>query len=158
MAAGRYAIRTVPVFLALAVLAAFGCVGTNLHARAQTKLEVRLAEEQPVSGLVEAAVSHSDRHVYLQPSAVITNEDVSAARVVPAGGAAFNVAISFTPQGTEKMMNATQAHIGRPLAILVNGTVVAAPTLRGTIGQDATITGDWTRQQADEIAAGLTGR
>jgi len=83
---------------------------------------------------------------------------VRNARVVPAGGAAFNVAISFTPQGAEKMANATQAHVGRPLAILVNGRVVAAPTLRGPIAPDAIITGDWTRQQADEIAAGLTGR
>jgi preprotein translocase subunit SecD len=158
MTAGRNAVRVVPVFRALAILAASGFLAMDPHAQAQTKLEVRLAEEQPAAGLVEAAVSHSDKHVYLQPSAVITNEDVSAARVVSAGGAAFNVAISFTPQGTEKMMNATQTHIGRPLAILVNGTVVAAPTLRGTIGQDAIITGDWTRQQADEIAAGLTGR
>jgi SecD/SecF fusion protein len=158
MTAGRNTIGAVPVVLALAVLAASGVVGLALHAQAQAKLEVRLAEDQPASGLVEAAVSHSDKHVYLESSAVITNEDVSAARVVPAGGAAFNVAISFTPQGTDRMMNATRAHIGRPLAILVNGTVVAAPTLRSAIGQDATITGDWTRQQADEIAAGLTGR
>ena len=156
MTVGRSAI--VPVLLALAVLGVFGSVGMGLRAQAQTKLEIRLAEEQPATGLVEATVSHSDRHVYLQPSAVITNEDVNTARVVPAGGTAFNVAISFTPQGTEKMTNATQAHVGRPLAILVNGTVVAAPTLRGTIGQDAIVTGDWTRQQADEIAAGLTGR
>ena len=158
MTAGRNAIRVVPVFLALAVLAAFAFVGTNLHAQAQTNLEIRLAEERPATGLVDAPVSHSDKHVYLHPSAVITNEDVSTARVVPAGGAAFNVAILFTPQGTEKMMSATQTHIGRPLAILVNGTVIAAPTLRGTIGQDAIVTGDWTREQADEIAAGLTGR
>ena len=108
MTAGRKAIGAVLVVLTVAVLTASGVVGLNLHAQAQARLEVRLAEEQPVTGLVEAAVSHSDRHVYLQPSAVITNEDVSAARVVPAGGTAFNVAISFTPQGTERMMNATR--------------------------------------------------
>jgi len=88
---------------------------------------------------------------------VITNEDVTNARVVPAG-AAFNVAISLTPQGAEKMANATLDHLGRPLAILVNGTVVTAPTLRAAIGQVAIITGDFTRQEANEIAAGLSGR
>jgi preprotein translocase subunit SecD len=158
MTIGRNAVRVVPVFLALVALAVLGFLGMNLHAQAQTKLEVRLAEERPATGLVDAPVSHSDKHVYLHPSAVITNEDVSTARVVPAGGAAFNVAISFTPQGTERMMSATQTHIGRPVAILVNGTVVAAPTLRGSIGQDAIVSGDWTREQADEIAAGLSGR
>jgi preprotein translocase subunit SecD len=155
MTAGRNAIRAIPVFLALAVLATFVLGAVN--SQAQTKLEIRLAEEQPAIGLVEAPVSHSDRHVYLQQSAVITNEDVTNARVVPAG-AAFNVAISLTPQGAAKMAKATQGHIGRPLAILVNGTVVTAPTLRAAIGQDALVTGDFTRQEADEIAAGLSGR
>lgn len=158
MTAGRSVLRRVPAVLALAILGVFECVGMDLRAQAQTKLEIRLAEEQPAAGLIEAPVSHSDRHVYLQPLAVITNEDVSTARVVPAGGAAFNVAISFTPHGAEKMTNATQAHVGRPLAILVNDTVVAAPTLRSTIGQDAIVTGDWTRPEADQIAAGMTGR
>ena len=155
MTAGRNAVRTIPVFLALAVLATL-VVGA-VNSQAQTKLEIRLAEEQPATGLVEAPVSHSDRHVYLQHSAVITNEDVTNARVVPAG-AAFSVAISLTPQGGEKMANATLNHIGRPLAILVNGTVVTAPTLRGAVGQVAIIMGDFTRQEADEIAALLSGR
>ena len=155
MPAGRNAVRAIPVFLALAVLATRVLGAVN--SQAQTKLEIRLAEEQPGTGLVEASVSHSDRHVYLQQSAVITNEDVTNARVVPAG-AAFSVAISLTPQGGEKMANATLNHIGRPLAILVNGTVVTAPTLRGAVGQVAIIMGDFTRQEADEIAALLSGR
>jgi preprotein translocase subunit SecD len=155
MTAGRNAVRAIPVFLALAVLATLVLGAVN--SQAQTKLEIRLAEKQPATGLVEAPVSHSDRHVYLQQSAVITNEDVTNARVVPAG-AAFSVAISLTPQGGEKMANATLNHMGRPLAILVNGTVVTAPTLRGAVGQVAIIMGDFTRQEADEIAALLSGR
>jgi preprotein translocase subunit SecD len=56
------------------------------------------------------------------------------------------------------MSSATQGHVGKPLAIVVNGTVVAAPTLRGAIHENALITGDFTRAEADEVAAGLTGK
>ena len=125
---------------------------------AQTKLEVRLAEEQPATGLVEASVSHSNKKVYLHETAIVTNADVADARVVPARGTAFDVAVSFTPQGAAKMADATQGHVGRPLAILINGTVVMAPIVRDPVRQDALLTGDWTREQADEIAAGLTGK
>ena len=156
MAARRNVIRAVRAFVALAMLSTFAPGVVSL--KAQTKLEVRLAEEQPGSGLVEAPVFHSDKKVYLHESAVVTNDDVRDARVTAASGTAFNVGVSFTPQGAEKMASATQAHIGKPLAILVNGTVVAAPTLRGVIRQSALITGDWTREQADEVAAGLTGK
>ena len=108
--------------------------------------------------LVEALVGHSNKKVYLHETAILTNADVTDARVVPAKGTAFDVAVSLTPQGAAKMADATQGHVGRPLAIVVNGTVVAAPILRDPVRQDALITGDWTREQADEIAAGLTGK
>ena len=105
------------------------------------------------------SVAHSDRKVYLHQEVVISNEDVIDARVMPgAGGTGFNVDISFSQQGAEKIATATQAHIGKPLAILVNGSVIAAPKLRDAIRKSALITGDYTKEQADEIAAGLTGR
>jgi len=34
-------------------------------AHAQTTLDIRLAEERPAPGLIEATVSHSDKKVYL---------------------------------------------------------------------------------------------
>jgi preprotein translocase subunit SecD len=125
---------------------------------AQTRLELRLAEKEPATGLVESVVSRTGEKVYLHETSVITNEDIRDARVVPAGDDAFNVAISFTLQGAAKMAAATQAHVGRPLAIVVNGAVLTAPTVRSPIRQDTLITGDLTRQQAEEIVAGLTAR
>jgi protein TonB len=39
------------------------------------------------------------------------------------------------------MQSATAAHLGRPLAILIDGRVVAAPTVKAPIGDSATLTG-----------------
>jgi hypothetical protein len=132
------------------------CLGVLGNANAQATLQIRLAEEQPATGLKEATVAHSDKKLYLHESAVITNADVSAARVVPASATTFEVLISLTPEGSKKMMSATQAHIGKPLAILLDGIVVAAPTVRSTIQREAVISGDWSRQEADDIAAEFT--
>jgi SecD/SecF fusion protein len=70
-------------------------------------------------------------------------------------GLRFVVGVHFTPEGARKMNAATQNHIDRPIAILVDGEVVMAPTVRSTIGDSAEINGNYTREQAERIVNGL---
>jgi len=88
---------------------------------------------------------------------VITNADVTGARVVPFGSR-FNIEVSFTSDGARRMAAATAAHIGEPLAVMIDGRVISAPIVDGTIDQGALLTGYWPRTEADELVAGLTGR
>jgi len=123
------------------------------------KLEVRLAENEPGVGLTEATVQSSGKKVYLHGETVVSDPDVVQARVVQGNVASsFNVAIVFTPSGSEKMAKATEAHLNRPLAILIDGKVIAAPTIRSRVTDSAVINGDFTKEQADAIAAGLNSR
>jgi preprotein translocase subunit SecD len=138
-----------------AIALCLALVGT---AHAQTTLQIRLAEDHPASGLTEATVAHSPTKVYLHPATVITNADVSDAHVRRGNGSTFNVAISFTQQGSIKIADATQQHMDKPLAILVNGEVVAAPIVRSTIRQNAILNGEWTRQEAEDIVKSLTNK
>jgi preprotein translocase subunit SecD len=119
-----------------------------------TLLEVRLAETEPATGLNAATVLNSDSKIYLHDERVITNNDVVQAQVVEGRGR-FSIAITLTPGGAARMATATSTHVGKPLAIIVNGDVVAAPTVRGQIGNEAVINGDFTRVEAERIAAGL---
>jgi preprotein translocase subunit SecD len=129
------------------------------NAQAATKLEVRLAESAPGAGLSEAIVPGSAEKIYLHSETIIGNADVVFARVVPGDRpATFNVGIMFSSDGSAKMEKATQSHLNRPLAILVDGRVVAAPTLRSEIRGSAVITGDFTSAEAGTIAAGLNVR
>jgi hypothetical protein len=126
---------------------------------AAVRFEVRLAEEAPAAGLVEASVSGGDRKVYLHPEVVLSNGDIAHAEVVDAGPASFNVSLTFTPEGSAKMRRATASHIGRPLAILVDGEVVLAPVVRDAItGPQGMITGNYTRAEAERVASGVVGR
>ena len=127
-------------------------------AGAQTRLEVRLAETQPGVGLTEATVPASGQKIYLHESSVITNADVIEAHVESDVNGNPSVTIRVAPDAAVRLENATREHIGKPLAILVNGTVVSAPILRGVLRQDAAIFGTFTQAEAEQIAAGLTGR
>jgi hypothetical protein len=123
---------------------------------AAIRFEVRLAEDRPATGLREAKVSGSDRSIYVHDDVIVTNSDIAVARVAPGGRPSeYYVVIEFNSSGAEKMRAATANHIGKPIAILLDGQVVMAPVLRTPIGASARITGNFTRTQAERIVKGI---
>src|SRR6266850_4326786 len=122
---------------------------------AAVRFEVRLAEDYPIPGLVVAQVADSGRVIYLHPEIVVGNEDIAQSWVLQDGPARFGVTVQFLPPGAERMRQATTTHLGRPLAILIDGRVVMAPVVRSPIGDSAMITGDFTRAKAERIVDGI---
>ena len=66
--------------------------------------------------------------------------------------------MQFLPFGAERMRQATTTHLGRPVAILVDGGVVIAPVVRSPISDSAVISGNYTRAEAERIADGIGRR
>jgi hypothetical protein len=123
---------------------------------AAVRFEVRLAEDGPASGLHMVKVSGSERSVYLHDEVIVTNGDIAVARVVPGPGPEeYSVGIEFKASGAQKMRAATGNHIGKLLAILLDGRVVMAPVLRTPISASARITDNFTRPQAEKIVNGI---
>lgn len=125
---------------------------------AAVRFEVRLAEESPAPGLRETAIAGSARRIYLHQETIVTNSDIAEARAVQSDASSFGVTVTFTANGAAKMLRASRDHIGRPVAILVDGEVVLAPVVRGPISASAIISGSYTRAEAERIAAGIVGR
>jgi hypothetical protein len=123
---------------------------------AAVRFEVHLAEEQPANGLQEVTVD--GRTIYLHPEIVVTNADIAESELVEADGQSFSVALTFTADGAAKMSRASQHHLGRPMAILIDGTVVMAPVIKAPMSTSATITGQFTREEAERIVSGIRGR
>jgi hypothetical protein len=118
-------------------------------------LELRLAEAEPVRGLTfEATVKASGKKLHLHYVTVVTNGDVSRARVIESGGR-YEVAIRLNNDGAAKMASATARHVGRPLAIILDGMVVADLTVRQALGAEVVISANFTQAEATRIAAGL---
>jgi preprotein translocase subunit SecD len=124
---------------------------------AAVRFEMRLAGEQPLPGLIVAQVSESNL-IYLHPELVLSNDDIAQSWVSQEGQTQFAVAVQFLPSGAQRIRQATAAHIGRPVAILIDGRVVMAPVVRSPIRDSAMITGRFTRAEAERIADGIAGR
>jgi preprotein translocase subunit SecD len=124
--------------------------------QAAVRFEVRLAEDQPGPGLRAARVANSQRTVYLHPEAIVTNEDISGSTVVPGNRPSqFWIDVRLNASGANKMREATRNHLGKPVAMLIDGEVVTAPTLKSTISDAAVISGDYTQSEAQRIADGM---
>jgi hypothetical protein len=152
--------RLLAVSAAIAIVAAVVLgyqLWTDGSARllAAVRFEVRLAEDTPIAGLVVAQVADSGRLVYLHPEIVVSNDDISQSWVYQDDAGGFGVAMKFLPSGAERMQQATKAHVGRPLAILIDGKVVSVPVLRAPISDSATINGRFTQAEAKRIADGI---
>jgi hypothetical protein len=125
---------------------------------AAVRFEVRLAEQVPGPGLREVALP-GNRRIYLHQEAIVGNSDIARAELAQnAGVPGFNISVTFTAGGAAKMSTATQGHLGRPMAILLDGDVVMAPVVRSPISNSAMITGNYTKAEADRIVNGIVGR
>jgi preprotein translocase subunit SecD len=145
------------VTLAIAIPAAI-YMQRGVSVAAAVRFEVRLAEESAAAGLREVTLPDG-RRIYLHDELVLTNGDILRAEVTPgATPESFNVSLTFKPEGAQKIGQATRDHIGRPLAILIDGAVVMAPIVRSPIGDSALITGRYTQAEATRIVDGVIGR
>jgi len=147
------------------VLFAVACLGlaTNLpSARAdqptKPKLEFRRAETKPADGLTEATVPGRKDNIYLYMDAELTEADVAQASV--SVDSQFNpcIDIVFTKTGAEKMAKLSEAQIDKPFAILVEGKVISAPTVKSKLSARARIAGGFTKEEAEKLAKAIKSK
>lgn len=153
----------IPVLVTFASIVGISLVTSSMWPRtgslvqAAVRFEVRLAENQPAPGLRAARVGNSNRIVYLHPDSVVTNSDIARSSVIAGDTPShFWIDVRLNDAGAEKMRRATATHLGQPVAILIDGDVVTAPTLKSPIGAAAVISGDYTQADAERIANGMT--
>jgi hypothetical protein len=126
---------------------------------AAVKFEVKLAETSPAAGLKEAKPAGTERLIYLHAETVVSNEDVAKAELIPGDTPSqFFISIIFNETGARKMRAATEGHIGRPVAVLIDDEVVIAPTIRSVIDGSAVINGNYSKERAERIVNGIARR
>jgi hypothetical protein len=126
------------------------------NVQAAVRFEITLAEEKPAPGLHEAKLAGSGRSIYLHDDPIVTNSDIAVSRVIPGNTPSqYWVSVDFNAAGSEKMRAATANHIGKPIAILIDGQVVLAPALRTPISTSARVSGNFTKAQAERIVNGI---
>ncbi|MEM9480282.1 MAG: hypothetical protein AAGA58_11580 [Verrucomicrobiota bacterium] len=91
----------------------------------------------------------------VEPTPVINAKDVNSAFPVPDVGT-FSISVKLTDEGGRKMRAFTDANVGKRLAIFTDGKILSAPVIQGPFGKEFQITGNFTLEEAEEIAQKLT--
>lgn len=90
---------------------------------------------------------------------LLTGADVKDAEPVLQNtnlGQTYAVLLTLTNEGSKKFEKATEDNIGKPLIILLDDSIVSAPTVnQKIIGNTATITGNFTKESAEELSASI---
>jgi preprotein translocase subunit SecD len=123
----------------------------------KTKVEFRRAETTAAEGLTEATITGTKEKVYLHKAADLTGADVASARV--AGDAKDPaIEITFTDAGAKKAAKVSEDHADKPLAIVVDGKVLAAPVVRAKLGTTIRISGHFTDEEAAKLVKAINGK
>lgn len=88
---------------------------------------------------------------------VITGAELRRAQAVVArtGGNNYEILFSLRPEGAKKFGAFTGANIGKQLAIVLNDVIKSAPTIKAQITNEGVIEGDFTRDEAEDLALTL---
>lgn len=88
---------------------------------------------------------------------ILTQADIHTALAQEVQSGQYEVSFALNPDGTRKMADYTRGNIGHFLAIVRDGRVVSCPRINGEIlGGQGIISGKFTRQEAEELAALLS--
>src|SRR6266851_2662047 len=121
-------------------------------------VEFRLAETENAKGLKEAVVAGSGYKVYVHKEIVVTNWDILEAHLAPQDTTGLiDIFMTFTEEGANKMALATRSHLNKPLAIFVDGQLIAAPTVTSVIRDMTAISNLFTIEEAKRIANIIAG-
>jgi len=111
------------------------------------------SEDDPSKELVTCNRDGSEK--YLLAPAKVIGTDVKTANANQGNSnnlGEWQVDIRFTGKGQKKFTGLTQATVGKQVAIVLDGVVVSAPTIRTVINGDAQITGQFSQKEAKDLA------
>ena len=125
-------------------------------------LELRLATATPRDGATPVAVHGAQPHtIYLSPVVEFTNADVVRTRVVirkSEDGSSSVAEVHLSRDAAARMAQLTRDHQDEMMAILLDGKLVKAPTIRSVITDRFTVSGgDMSHDEAVTLARNLAG-
>ena len=113
-------------------------------------------EKQQVLPFNQRGGSGPSQFVILEERSVITGEDIRQADAVTRG-TDYDYSISFrlTKDGAQKLGEWTGRNIGNYMAVVVDGSIVSVAFIRSQIIDSGEISGRFSKESAEELAANL---
>ncbi len=115
----------------------------------------RLAETERADGLTEAVVPNDGGTIFLHIENVLTDKDVTSVNFGRDESGSVAVTIQIEAAAATRLAQATKAHIGKPIAILLDGKVITAPVIRSEISVTARISGKFSNAELTRMFSAL---
>lgn len=120
--------------------------------------EARLASINEVEGWESVPGPWPEKNIWIAPEATLTNVDV-AESCYELRDWDHAIGLLLTEDGALKLARLTKAHIGEPVALMIDGKVMSAPRIMAPLlGGRASIHGNFTEEEARAIAEGIAGK
>jgi preprotein translocase subunit SecD len=95
-------------------------------------------------------------YLLVERDPVITGLDLRDASAGSDGMGRHSIDFGLKPEAAHRFGEWTDKNVGRYLAIVLNGKVRSAPSIRGRITDRGQIAGSFTREQAEDVALTLS--
>lgn len=118
--------------------------------------EMYAASASPTPGSKNAIDPATNAQFYLTTPAILTATDVETIQRSGDPSDMPSLTVNLTPTGSTKLAVATANPAGMQVAVFVNGTLVAAPTLSTTLTNSFRVTGDEIAKNREQLFASLT--
>ena len=121
----------------------------------QNPVEIRAAASTAVSGWQQMS-SPSGSALWVAPDVRLTSADIARAEARNDPDAGPSVAVVLTDEGARKMATLSAEQANKPIALLLDGKVIWAPVVKGSIGKEVRLTGGnggLTKEQIDRLIA-----
>ena len=106
----------------------------------QAPVEIHAASATAVSGW-QQMTAPSGADIWVAPDTRLTSADIERAVANATPDAGPGVALLLTDAGAAKMEALSKERANQPIALLLDGKVIWAPIVRGSIGKEARLTG-----------------
>ena len=126
--------RTLVIFALIAVFLA------GVFLQAQNAIEIRAASSTAVAGWQRVTAADGEA-VWVAPTTSLTSADFAPSVSHTQRDGRDAVGVVFTAEGARKMRTLSAAQTNQRIALLLDGKVIWAPVVRGTIEREAQLTG-----------------
>lgn len=86
---------------------------------------------------------------------VVTGQGLDKAKALHDGLGEWSIRFWLNDEAASIFSDFTASHIGQPLAIVLDGDVLSVPIIQGRIGGEGSIIGNFSREEAENLAVQL---
>jgi hypothetical protein len=119
------------------------------------RIEFRRGYAQSANGLIKMQKHGAAETIYVGPNPEVTGADIAEAKIQITeafpGSQTVSLTVKLTDAGAKKMEDLTRSHQTKPLAVLIDGKLRAAPLVFSVISRDSMISGVFSLDEAAKM-------